>query len=209
MTTETATPQLSSIIDAAYHIGMLQKRDELAPFCEWLAKRRIKNFLEIGVWKGGSFSVWDHLSQPGLHIGIDPNTQPGIILTPQQLADRQALFGTLKPTVAMLMMDSMRQSTVDAVRNTLDGELLDFLFIDGNHKQPAVHHDYVCYTHFVRPGGIIAIHDIASWRGHGPDRRNMFPGCTAVWDTICSTKPDAVSFIDTDTPAGIGAIVKR
>jgi len=189
---------LTDTIDAAYKIGMLQKRAELLRFCEWLAPRQIKNFVEIGVWKGGSFTVWDHLSQPGLHIGIDPNTQPGIILTPQQLADRQNLFATLKPVVCMLMMDSRRQSTIQALRDTLDGERLDFLFIDGAHDQPFVHHDYVCYGQFVRPGGVIALHDIA-----------LYPGCKTLWKDIRVHLLERREYIDTETPSGIGAIVTR
>jgi predicted O-methyltransferase YrrM len=189
---------LTDTIEAAYKIGMLQRRAELVPFCEWLAPRKLKNYLEIGVWKGGSFAVWDSLSQPGLHIGIDPNTQPGIILTPQQLATRQALFATLQPTVCMLMMNSRRQSTVQAVSDTLDGELLDFLFIDGDHGQPACHHDFIRYGRFVRHGGVIALHDIA-----------LYPGCKSVWQSVQQVAAETRTFIDTTEPSGIGAWVKR
>jgi predicted O-methyltransferase YrrM len=39
---------------------------------------------------------------------------------------------------------------------------LDFLFIDGNHMYEAIRHDFETYSTLVRPGGIIAFHDIAS-----------------------------------------------
>jgi predicted O-methyltransferase YrrM len=36
---------------------------------------------------------------------------------------------------------------------------LDFLFIDGDHRYPAVQRDINNYAHFVKPGGWIAFHD--------------------------------------------------
>jgi hypothetical protein len=40
------------------------------------------------------------------------------------------------------------------------GEKADFLFIDGDHTEPGVEADYNDYKEFVRPGGLIAFHDI-------------------------------------------------
>ena len=37
---------------------------------------------------------------------------------------------------------------------------VDFLFIDGDHTESGVAQDYNDYKGFVRPGGIIAFHDI-------------------------------------------------
>ena len=37
---------------------------------------------------------------------------------------------------------------------------MDFLFIDGDHTEQGVTADYHDYKEFVRPGGLIAFHDI-------------------------------------------------
>jgi hypothetical protein len=42
----------------------------------------------------------------------------------------------------------------------LDGELLDFLFIDGDHAYAGVKQDYAMYGPLVRSGGCVAFHDI-------------------------------------------------
>ena len=37
---------------------------------------------------------------------------------------------------------------------------IDFLFIDGDHRYAGVKKDYKLYSDLVRPGGLIALHDI-------------------------------------------------
>lgn len=40
------------------------------------------------------------------------------------------------------------------------GQLLDFLFIDGNHEYQAAKKDFEWYSKLVKPGGFVAFHDI-------------------------------------------------
>jgi hypothetical protein len=47
------------------------------------------------------------------------------------------------------------------VENLLDGEPVDLLFIDGGHRVERARADFESYALLVRPGGIIASHDIA------------------------------------------------
>jgi cephalosporin hydroxylase len=46
------------------------------------------------------------------------------------------------------------------VLDMLDGEKLDFLFIDGDHTLAGARQDFMMYGSLVREGGIIALHDI-------------------------------------------------
>jgi len=46
------------------------------------------------------------------------------------------------------------------VEDGLNGAKADILFIDGDHTEGGVEADYREYHHLVRPGGIIAFHDI-------------------------------------------------
>jgi predicted O-methyltransferase YrrM len=50
------------------------------------------------------------------------------------------------------------------IRRILDGNSLDFLFIDGDHTYEGVRKDFEMYGKLVRRGGIIAFHDIVSGR---------------------------------------------
>jgi predicted O-methyltransferase YrrM len=47
------------------------------------------------------------------------------------------------------------------VLQILDGEKLDYLFIDGDHTYAGVKRDFEMYSPLVRSGGQVAFHDIA------------------------------------------------
>ncbi len=48
----------------------------------------------------------------------------------------------------------------------LGDELLDFLFIDGDHSRAGVTQDWNDYRPLVRPSGLIALHDIRDSEYH-------------------------------------------
>lgn len=189
-------PCLHEVIAHAHQLKILQQDSELKPFCTWLSKIAIKNFLEIGTYTGASFTVWDHLSAPGIHIALDSNAQPGIILNAEQLAARQQLLSTLQPTVHMLIMDSQRYETVQTVRKLLGAQSLDFIFINADHHKGPCMRDLVCYSQFVRKGGVIAFHDIAK-----------FPGVNFVWQCTRGRGKLCWEFLDPADPWGIGAVI--
>lgn len=60
----------------------------------------------------------------------------------------------------LLKADSHRKETLEKIKEILDGELLDFLFIDADHSYEGVKMDFEMYSPLVKPGGIIALHDI-------------------------------------------------
>ena len=62
--------------------------------------------------------------------------------------------------IRLLVGDSHSEELVQLVENELDGELVDFLFIDGDHSEVGVAQDFEMYKKFVRKGGLIAFHDI-------------------------------------------------
>ena len=113
-----------------------------------------KNILEIGVRQGFTFRACVDYWQPEIAIGIDllykgQIPAPGIIPI---VENAHYLWG----------MDSQKQETVDEVKKILDGKLLDFLFIDGDHSLVGVTKDWENYSPLVREGGIIAFHDVLS-----------------------------------------------
>ena len=48
----------------------------------------------------------------------------------------------------------------DRLVKATGGKPLDFLFIDGDHAFKGVKSDFQLYSELVRPGGLIAFHDI-------------------------------------------------
>jgi predicted O-methyltransferase YrrM len=64
--------------------------------------------------------------------------------------------------------DSQADATRDAVTAMLQGRRLDLLLIDADHSLTGVSRDFALYTPLVRPGGLVALHDI------NPDHRTRF-----------------------------------
>jgi cephalosporin hydroxylase len=56
--------------------------------------------------------------------------------------------------------DSHARATVERVAQIYPDNDVDFLFIDGDHSYRGVRADYLNYSQFVRPGGLIVFHDI-------------------------------------------------
>tara|TARA_Y100001937_G_scaffold126543_1_gene196073 strand:- start:1512 stop:2174 length:663 start_codon:yes stop_codon:yes gene_type:complete len=54
---------------------------------------------------------------------------------------------------------SYEPSTVYKVEKILDDNLLDMLFIDGNHSYEDILTDYLIYKNFLKPDGYLVVHD--------------------------------------------------
>jgi predicted O-methyltransferase YrrM len=69
-------------------------------------------------------------------------------------------FARDRQRVTYLALDSHEQETLSEVRRALAGRPLDLLFIDGDHTYAGVAADFELYRPLVRPGGLVALHDI-------------------------------------------------
>ena len=85
--------------------------------------------------------------------------------------------------------DSHDPITIEWVEGILKGELVDWLFIDGDHKKPQM--DYNNYKRFVKPGGYIGFHDI---------RNESHINIGLFWDTFGGDK------VEIEYSCGIGII---
>jgi len=56
--------------------------------------------------------------------------------------------------------DSHDSAFLDQVRSALNGQMLDLLFIDGDHSYEGVRQDYEMYSKLVRDGGLVAFQDV-------------------------------------------------
>lgn len=113
----------------------------LLPYVDAIAPKII---VEIGTFYGGSARLWQARYKPDVLITIDIKKRA------EDLDWCHYLYGRT----------SQHPETVAAVTNLLDGELIDFLFIDGGHHYLEVKQDFELYSPLVRPGGLIMFHDI-------------------------------------------------
>jgi predicted O-methyltransferase YrrM len=164
--------------------------------------------VEIGTRDGGTLLVWSRTS-PALRqlISID---LPGGIHGGGYPAQRERfyhLFAHDQPALHLnlLRRDSQTATTRDAVIAALGEQPIDFLFIDGDHRYPGVSRDYALYAPLVRPGGLIAFHDIR------PNRFDESIEVWRLWDEIKASGAPVREFIHAPYSGryGIGVVEKR
>jgi cephalosporin hydroxylase len=113
-----------------------------------------RTILEIGTARGGTLMIWSSLASEKV-ISCDlVHREP-----------QKALLASLPPPnshcrVKLLTGNSHAAEFKQRVAAELRGQKVDFLFIDGDHTVDGVKADYEDYREFVRPGGLIAFHDI-------------------------------------------------
>jgi len=139
-----------------------QVQVELKHLANEIDKIKPLNILEIGTYTGGSLYVWARHFQScrkiisiDLPIGLRARSWAQSNIKFFKLFDRTKQFHFLRE-------DSHNSKTVAKVTKILGPESVDFLFIDGDHSYKGVKQDFDNYIQFVRPGGIVAFHDIVN-----------------------------------------------
>jgi len=141
---------------------LTQKISEINLLLDFLKKESIKTVLEIGTFMGGTALVWaNHVFPDGRVISVDFRKMEHYFYT-----------GTdLEKCMIPIWGDSHELNTLFKVDSILNGEKVDFLFIDGDHSFEGVKKDFQMYSNFVRIGGLIGFHDILDTEFH----RNLAP----------------------------------
>ena len=135
-------------------VSSIQQRSEIMSLAKAVAELKPVNILEIGTARAGTLFIWAHLASSKV-ISCDLDDAPF----------KRSLYEAFPPPgssckVTHLSGDSHTKEFLKKVEAELDGEKVDFLFIDGDHTEVGVESDYNDYHHLVRSGGIIAFHDI-------------------------------------------------
>ena len=181
-------------------IRPLQVAEELAGLLERLAAEQPRRLLEIGTARGGTlFALCRAAAPDALLVSLDLPWGSGGGYRPW----REALysrFGTGRQRVVPLRGDSGARATRDRVAAVLDGPL-DFLLIDGDHSYEGARRDWELYAPLVRPGGLIAFHDIV------PGPPALVGGVPELWTEIASGRATETLVRDWDQKGcGIGLV---
>jgi len=169
--------------------GALQKPGELAGLLERLAAFGPRVIVEIGSDAGGTLWAWSQLPGPPRVIGVDLPGGP---------------YGTgrqLDPHGATVVIGNSHLAATRAlVREQLAGNLADVLFIDADHAYAGAKADYLAYRSLVRPGGLVALHDIAP-------HDNPTVGVHYLWQEIACRYPSQEIITEPEQRwAGIGVL---
>jgi predicted O-methyltransferase YrrM len=134
---------------------------ELLGLVNRLQGRPLRRVCEIGTFKGGTLFLWCQLAEPRARIySVDlPGGPFGGGYHERSLPFFQS-FRKPGQTLECLRGNSHDDSMRAALERSLNGDKLDFLFIDGDHTYAGVKQDFEMYLPLVAPGGLIALYDI-------------------------------------------------
>lgn len=142
-----------------------QHRTEILPFLELAKSREPRVIVEIGTAQcGTNFLLGQALCSAELIIALDLTVHNQRLLME---------FSSRNLQRVSIEASSYDPTTVQRVKRLLNGRKIDILFIDGDHSYSGVKADYDCYHHLVKPGGLIAFHDIVE------DHRTRFESSTS------------------------------
>lgn len=137
-----------------FKVRTIQKRSEILNLARKVSEIQPRNILEIGTAWGGTLMIWAQIASHKV-VSCDIN----------DLTLQDSLFSAFPPPssdckVELLCGDSHTEEFSERASAAFNGEPVDFLFIDGDHLYDGVRKDFELYRKLVRPGGLIAFHDI-------------------------------------------------
>lgn len=126
----------------------VQDPEELTALLEEVKALRPLRVLEIGVYRGGTLLAFALATRVDATIlGVDDFSQKVRPLA-------------LRNPFEVIEGDSRDPEVLEQVKMRLKGPV-DFLFIDGAHDYQTVTNDVNMYVPLVRPGGMVAMHDVS------------------------------------------------
>lgn len=137
-----------------FKVKAVQIPSEIVCLAQVVVELRPGNILEIGTARAGTLFIWSQLASKRV-VSCDLE-DPGV---------RKYLYRAFPPLgstcrVEALTGDSHNPAFRQRVAQAFGGEPVDFMFIDGDHTEAGVEADYHDYCGLVRPGGLIAFHDV-------------------------------------------------
>jgi cephalosporin hydroxylase len=159
-----------------------QIRAEIAHLLKLVAAEQPRTVLEIGTMRGGTLLLFTRVAaDDALLVTVDLSDETRREFGGDNHAANAPLYrafarGTQR--VEFIAGDSHEPDTTKRITDTLEGRPVDFLFIDGDHTYDGVRSDYEMYSPLVRPGGLIAFHDIVD----GPE--DAVGGVPKFWREI-------------------------
>ncbi|MCU0612971.1 MAG: class I SAM-dependent methyltransferase, partial [Candidatus Eisenbacteria bacterium] len=134
-------------------IKTLQLRTEIRALCNLVAAIEPQRIAEIGTARGGTLLLWCQMATERV-VSCDLRVRRFV----RRLAPSFPPPGGCR--VEVVEGDTHSPQVRERLWRDIGRFGLDFLFIDGDHTAAGVEQDYRDYCGLVRPGGLIALHDI-------------------------------------------------
>jgi predicted O-methyltransferase YrrM len=149
-------------LDATREREAIQKSSEFAPLVAIVLERRPRCVLEIGSARGGTLWAWTRAAAPDATL-VSVDLPGGPYGGGDYDWESFRSFARADQRIELIRANSHDEDTRDRVAAALDRPV-DFLFIDGDHTYEGARRDFELYSPFVKPGGIVAFHDVIKHR---------------------------------------------
>jgi cephalosporin hydroxylase len=182
------------------HIAASQQRKEILDLLALLAENPPRAVVEIGTDEGGTLFLWARVAAPdALLVAVDDRPL-GPTGTRSPWAIVRRAFALDSQRIELLIpRDSHDPATANEVRGLVHGREVDFLFVDGDHSYEGVKRDWELFSPLVRPGGLVAFHDVNEKR---------HPGVIRFWREL-EKSHDTTKLVANDPPGTFGIGVVR
>jgi predicted O-methyltransferase YrrM len=186
-------------------IRPLQVKAEIKRLLAIVGRRKPRIMIEIGTFNGGTLFLFPRvIPENACIISIDfPDVRFGGGYEWWKSVLFKGFVGKTQ-RLTLIRADSHKSETLENVKRVLNGRVVDFMFIDGDHSYEGVKSDFEMYSPLVSKNGFIALHDIAV---HPPET-----GCEVnkFWSELTAvSKYKYIELIENRDQAfgGIGIIV--
>ena len=148
----------------------LMQTGEFVKLAAEIAESEPKVGLEVGLGAGGTHYVFSRVVSE-LFVSVDRERilsfgkRGNAAVKSRRGWLRAQAFG--ERSVLVVGAGSETKHTIEVVAAILNGQPLDFLYIDGNHTDPGPRVDLTSYGAMVRVGGLIGMHDVIRNREKG------------------------------------------
>lgn len=150
--------------------SFLQKPEELIGLARLAAEREPRTVCEIGTYNGGTSLFLCGLPSVARFVGMD--------IKP---LNRREIAALVPRRVDTAVLEGSSRDLKPRVGEAFRGSPIDLLFIDGDHSYEGARADLLDYRELVRPGGLIAFHDIVP---EDPDGTGDSGGVPTLWREI-------------------------
>lgn len=158
----TSPAELVAISQGCPAIKSIQTTSELVELANLVKEQRCKYLLEIGTYKGGTLFVFSQCSAEDATI-MSLDYHFSLLGKLVRVFQGQFFRRFVRRGQKLILVrgDSHKPETLALIERSLQGNKLDFLFIDGDHRYEGVKQDFTMYSPLVRSGGMVAFHDVA------------------------------------------------
>jgi predicted O-methyltransferase YrrM len=171
----------------------VQVRSEIVEFLAHVRASEPRCVLEIGRGNGGTLYLLARAAAPDavlLSLDVREYDRARIRLFRS--------FARGDQRVVIRQADSQTEETRASIAEVFGHRPLDALFIDGDHAYDGVRRDYELYAPLVRPGGLIAFHDIVE----GPE--SAVGGVPRFWREVKESLVEPVELVESRAQGGYG-----